>query len=177
MNTTDCAPCCVVTPPVNIPGVEGPSGTGEQGPPGADGAPYEFDLTGVLQGGTPYVLTATPAVISGMNLTLPTAGTWMMFATVELDLSSVTYAAQHTVTITVRRINDNTNIISRDFTVPIVTSATSVLSNVVIPISYVASTTADELELWASVDTLPDNAPTGQIQAKNPRLELFRLFV
>jgi hypothetical protein len=121
------------------------------------------DQVAAYGSGTEYTLTTTPALVAmgagQPDITLTTPGTWMLFARARVDNNGATFAANRTVTAVIRRTNNTAGNVpdsSAAYETGIITTITNTGMILVLPpIIYRTANSDDNLQLWASIDTLP----------------------
>lgn len=157
---SDCRPCCSVDVPVQIPGSPGlvgpvgPAGeTGAQGIPGT--TPELLDFTDY--NAPAYTVTATPAQVTGAQVTLGDAGRYLLMARAQFNAVAATFAASRDVTTFL--YNSSGSIAVANSTVvtktPIITTQTQTLAGYAIFLIYTATADAELIQLWTSVGTIP----------------------
>ena len=117
----------------------------------------------VYAAGTVYTLTAVSAGVTFGSISPSTSmgafGTYLIQARVKVALNAATFAANQTLTVKLRRTNNTPTDIGNSSTtwiVPIVTTATQTLAVIELPeVFYVASSSADILQIFADVSALP----------------------
>lgn len=135
----------------------------------------------VYASGTSYQLTATPALLNfgttDPQLTISSAGTWLILARARLDYNGATFAAVRTATLKVRRTNNTPADIantSAGVLTDIITTLTYTLAIVGLqPIIYVTTNANDVLELWGSVSVVPS---AGSLDASEASIVAIKLF-
>ncbi len=115
--------------------------------------------------GTPHTITgATFATVTfgtsgAQQVTLTTAGTWMLYARARIDYVAATFAAVRTVSLKLRRTNntagDVTNSATAAKTQIITTLTFTALDAVLAPVAYVTANVNDVLAMQVSIDTDP----------------------
>lgn len=117
--------------------------------------------------GTVYEMTATPAQLAvGTNpptITLPATGNFLLYAMANIKFLSVTWAANHTADVHIRRTNNTPADLApaMTLTTPIITTITDEFGLFNLPPIYYAGTSGDVLELWGSLSAVPDNNAAG----------------
>jgi hypothetical protein len=115
----------------------------------------------IVAAGTAYSLTNTSAALdfgtTDPVLTIPAAGTWLIFATAQLDYNGATFAASRTVTLKLRRTNNTAaDIASRTLKTQVITTLTFTMG--VYPIApqlYTTTNTDDSLSIFGDVSVVP----------------------
>lgn len=104
--------------------------------------------------GLAYTLTNTPAQITGVTVTVPSTGSYLVLAMVTVLYTGTTFVASRTLTLTVRNTTDSANVLScaRDTNIFTTTSQPSL--DYVLPFTVQALTSTKVLQLWASLDTV-----------------------
>jgi len=110
--------------------------------------------------GTSYTLTASSAKVdfgtTDPSTSLGSPGTWLLSATIQLNYNGATFAANQTVSITIRRTNNTaSDLVTLTYPLQLVTALTQsgpVASIVNFP--YTASS-GDTIEIWANLSALP----------------------
>lgn len=113
--------------------------------------------------GTAYSLTATPAAVSfgttSPTITVPIAGTWAIFARMNLKYNGATFAAVRTVSLKLRRTNNTAADLDSSpssILTGTVTALTTTLSDANLPlIVYTTANTNDSISIFASIDVVP----------------------
>ncbi len=133
--------------------------------------------------GTPYQLTATPALLNfgttDPTLTITSAGVWLILARARIDYTAATFAAVRTGTLKLRRTNNTAADIAASpagFLTDIITTLTYTLGVIDLqPIIYTTTNTAppDVLELWGSISVVPS---AGSLDASEASLVAIKLF-
>lgn len=133
--------------------------------------------------GTTYTFTATPALLdfgtTDPITTIAAAGTYLLMGRAAIQLSQVTYAAPHLITLKLRRTNNTAADITNATTsyyVPIGTTY-SQGQIVSLPAVLYTATAGDVIQVWGSVQTLPDNAPTGIVYASEASIIAVPLYL
>jgi hypothetical protein len=152
--------------------------SGTQVSPSGVQATLQAPLT-VYAAGTVYSLTATPALLdfgtTDPQLTLTSAGTYMLFARVKYDYTGATFAARRTVTTKLRRTNNTPADLadgSDAFSTEIITTQTYIAGIRQISALY-AATAGDVIEIWGDVSVVPS---AGSIDASAAQIIAVRLF-
>lgn len=123
--------------------------------------------------GTPYDLTTSPALLdfgtADPTVTINEAGTWMLLARARLDYFFASYAADdNDFTLLLRRTNNTAADVansSTTFKMRDVTTAYQTAGIVSLPpVFYTTTNTTDIVQLWGSLEVLPDNDPDGKIR-------------
>lgn len=111
------------------------------------------------------IATANLTMGSGATtLTLAGAGKWLLFAQANVKFLSVTWAANHTLELHLRRTNNTAADLTPTMTMttPIITTITDTFGLFSLPaIPYVPAQAGDIIELWGSISALPDNTAAG----------------
>jgi hypothetical protein len=186
MNPIPCAPCCTTPQTVNIPG--SPGATGPAGPAGADGAVGPAGPAGTLADpiasygvGAPQAITAAFAMILSVQIVLPTAGTYLIWARMKADLAAKTFAASRTVTAKLRRINNTaddlvtpqaTNVEAVIYTDVTVTLTYSLPPFVLPVFAYTTATVGDQIQLMAMID---DASGAGALNANEAEIVALKI--
>lgn len=130
------------------------------------GNPLGYSVQAIASG-TAYTLTTTPALIdfgtTDPSITVDKAGTYMLFARVQIYMDAVTFSTAAQLTIKIRRTNNT----AADITNATTTITTGILTTLgltetmgiyTLPVVvYVTANATDVLELWGSLDILPDS--------------------
>lgn len=135
----------------------------------------------VTAAGTAYALTTTPALVdfgtTDPVLVLDHPGTYLLYARVAGRYTGATFAANQTITLTLRRTN-NTAADLADSTVTLTTRILTTTTDhlAVVPFPVVLYTTAnndDSLEIQGSVDVAPS---AGSVDVYEASLVAVRLY-
>lgn len=134
--------------------------------------------------GTPYDLTTSPALIdfgtADPTLTINEAGTWMILARARIDFFFASYAADdNDATLKLRRTNNtaadlangSTTLKMRDVTTAYFTAGIVNLP----PVYYTTTNTDDVIELWGSLESLPDNDPDGRMRVQEAEIVAIKI--
>jgi hypothetical protein len=115
--------------------------------------------------GLTYDITNAPAQITGVNATTPATGTYLCLAVVTVDYSGTTFAANRTLTLTIRNATAGSNLVSvaRNTDVHTTTSQPSIDYTLFVSSSLTAS---DNIQVWASLDTV-ESAGSSKVSACN----------
>ncbi len=116
----------------------------------------------VYASGTPYVLTATPALLNfgttDPSFVITSPGTWKLEARVRIDANGKTTAASRTLTILLRRTNNGAADIANttgEILTSVITTLTQTLIVMDLPtVAYVTTNSDDVIELWGSADNI-----------------------
>lgn len=125
--------------------------------------------------GTPYDLTTSPALLNfgtaDPSITITEAGTWMIMARARLDYFFAQYASDdHDFTLVLRRTNNTPADLTNSSTTfkmrEVATSYSYHTAGIInLPtVFYTTTTTTDIVQLWGSLEVLPDNTPFGSIR-------------
>ena len=102
--------------------------------------------------------------------TLAVAGTYLIFSRAKIDYNAATFAAQRTVTLVLRQTNNPAGYLSdstASFKTPIITTQTYTAAIVALPpVVYTTPYTTDVIELWGSIDVVPDAGSIDAVQAE-----------
>jgi hypothetical protein len=127
--------------------------------PSVDAIAKYADATGgayaIQDGGYALVTFVTSGA---QQITLTTAGTWMLFARARVDYTGATFAASRTVNLKLRRQNDMVDVPSAfvGFYTDIVTTKTATAQFVTFPpVMYATAGTTDIIEMMATINTEP----------------------
>ncbi len=134
----------------------------------------------VYGAGTAYTLTTTPALVNfgttPVSLTMGQTTTYLLSGQVKVDYSATTFSANRTVSVKLRRTNNTPTDVSDalvTYTTQIVTTVNGTLAILTLPeVAYVA-TAGDILQMFISVDTLPDAGSVKAITGNITALPLF----
>jgi hypothetical protein len=116
--------------------------------------------------GTAYTLTTTPQLLTfgttSPSITLPTKGTWFLFATALSPITDVT--ATYAINLFLQRINNTAaQVPNSALNVTRITSSSGVQgsdSQIVLPLGFYSTTTAgDTIQLWGGI-TITSGSPT-----------------
>jgi hypothetical protein len=126
----------------------------------------------VYAAGTVYTLTTTNAKITfgttSPSLTITAPGTYALHGFVKVNVTGATFAANQTVTVLIRRINNTAANVTNSGTtyfLPIMTTQTQTIALIQMKeIFYATANSDDTLELWADVSALP-SAGTVTVEA------------
>jgi hypothetical protein len=115
--------------------------------------------------GTAHTITGASfaAVTFGTSgaqeITLTTAGTWMLYARARVDYVAATFAAVRTVSLKLRRTNNTAGDVTAAasaFKTQIITTLTFTALELLIPVvQYVTALTTDVLQMQVAIDTDP----------------------
>jgi len=139
----------------------------------------------VYGSGTVYEMTAAPAQLAmGTNpptLTLPDTRTYLLMALANIKFLSVTWAANHTADIHLRRTNNTAAdlVPSLTLTTPIITTITDEYGEFATPpIIYTPAQAGDIIQLWGSLSAQADNYSAGvhAVQVTQTALVAIQLF-
>lgn len=128
----------------------------------------------VYAAGTSYVLTQTPALANlgttPASIVLNGPGTYLIFARLRLDYNAATFAAVRNIAAKLRRINntagDLTNAVA-GLKTSIITALTYTAGDINIPpVLYQTDKADDNIQLFASVDTLPSAGSIDVVEAE-----------
>lgn len=127
-----------------------------------DGADKNHSVT-TYGSGTAYALTTTPAAIdmgtSDPTLVLDKAGTYLLFAQVNLQFAGATFASSRTVTLKLRRTNNTPADVTGSSTAMatgVTSTVTGTMANVWLPpVVYTTVNTNDIIVPFADVSTGP----------------------
>lgn len=110
--------------------------------------------------GLTYDVTNAAAQITGSTLTVPATGSYLVLASVTVLFTGTTFAANRTLTFSVRNTTDAANVITitRDTSIQTTTSQPSV--DYVFPFTTQSLTAAKTLQLYASIDTVESAGST-----------------
>ncbi len=131
--------------------------------------------------GTPYQLTATPALLNfgttDPTLTITSAGVWLILARARIDYTAATFAAVRTGTLKLRRTNNTAADIAASpagFLTDIITTLTYTLAVIDLqPIIYTTTNSNDLLELWGSISVIPS---AGSLDASEASIVAIKLY-
>ena len=136
-------------------------------------------FTTVYGSGTAYTLTNTPALVNlgttPLSLTLPSAGTYLIFAAARYDYVGTTYAANHTLTQKLRDTTAAADVANSSAAIEmaVITTLSYTIDTLSAPaVTYVAAG-ANTIQLWASFDVAPG---AGSIQAISGYIMAIKLF-
>jgi hypothetical protein len=179
MATPDsCCSPCPTTPPVQVPGAQGPAGI-----PGPSINPQA--QSAVYAGANQYVLTTSlaPIVPTGAGavtpqVTIPTAGTWIILGRCQAIGNGSTYAAGAVFTVAVVRTNNTPGTIeSSPFTLPALTTASFSVEDMSInPTVYVTANAGDVLALEAGMSAGTTGGATPPLQINAASITAYRIF-
>lgn len=115
--------------------------------------------------GLAYDITNAPSQISGVSATVPTTGLYLCLAVVTVDYSGTTFAANRTLTLTIRNATAGSNLVSiaRNTEAFTTTSQPSLDYTLFVAASLTA---ADAIQVFASLDTV-ESAGTSRVSACN----------
>lgn len=134
----------------------------------------------VYAAGAAYSLTQTPALANlgttPASITLNGPGTYLLFARLRLDYNAATFAAVRNVAAKLRRINntaaDLTNA-SAGLKTSIITALTYTAGDINIPpVVYQTDQPNDNIQLFASIDTLPGVGTIDVVEAEIVAIKL-----
>ena len=118
--------------------------------------------TSVVAAGTAYALTATAAAVvfgtTSPTITLPAAGTYLIFARAKLDYAAATFAAVRTATLKLTRTNNTPADLTGSSTglaTQILTALTFTMPPALIMVLYTTSNANDAIALYGSLDVVP----------------------
>lgn len=143
-------------------------------------ATVTFTKFTVYAAGTAYALTATPTALdfgtTDPATIITTAGTYLIFARVNLQLAGATFAASRTVTLKLRRTNNT----AADLTNGSTALATGVTSTVtgtlavvpLAPIVYTTTNTDDAITIFGDVSVIPT---AGALNATEANIVMIRI--
>ena len=192
MSPTPCTPCCTTPQTVNIPGIPGATGpvgpagaTGPQGPPGPGGGTLAAPVA-IYGVGAPQELDVAFAMMLSSQITLATAGTYLIFARLRVDVNDASYAANQIITAKLARVNNTPADLTTPQPTPVtaylgldtMTTRTYTLPIIVLPFfAYTTATVGDEIQLQANITAQPDNhAGGGAVFANESDLVALKLF-
>lgn len=127
----------------------------------------------VYASGTAYSLTNVAALLNfgttDPSLTITAAGTYIIFATVRIDYTGATFAANRTVTLKLRRTNNT----AADLTNSSVSAKTNIITTetetfcrfLIIPSTYITTNATDVIEIWGSIDVVPSAGSIDAVEA------------
>lgn len=145
-----------------------------------DGSDKNYSLT-VYGAGTAYALTNTPAAID-LGTTDPVkvidkAGTYILFARVNLQYAGATFAANRTVTLSLQRTNNTPAAVTNSSTAlgtGVTTTVTGTMAVVNLPpVLYTTTNTDDSLTIYADVSVVPS---AGALNATEASIVAVRLY-
>ncbi len=134
---------------------------------------YQVAPLSVYGAGTAYTVTASQAAIdlgtTDPNLTLTTAGVWLVRYRVQWDWASATAAAEKTLTLKlVRRNNTPATLDTQTYTLPILSSATNATAGTdTVDFVYTTANSDDQLGLDVQLSATPD---AGSLQVVKARI-------
>ncbi len=145
-----------------------------------DGADKNHSVSSFASG-TAYNLTATPAQLvfgtSNAQIVLDKAGTYLLLGTVNYEYSGATFAANRTVTTTLRRTNNTAADVTGSPTAVgtnVVTTVSGIMARMVLPpVVYTTANTNDIITIFGSVSVVPT---AGNLQASEANIVAFRLY-
>jgi hypothetical protein len=115
--------------------------------------------------GTAHTITGASfaAVVFGTSgtqeITLTTAGTWLIMARARVDYVAATFAAVHTVSVKTRRTNNTAGDVTNSataFKTQIITTLTYTAHDVTFPpVTYATANVNDVLQMQVAIDTDP----------------------
>lgn len=129
--------------------------------------------------GTAYTLTNTPAEVNfgttPLSITLPSAGTYLLFAAVRYDYVGTTYAANHTLTQKIRDITAAGDVANSSAAIQlaIVTTLNQTIDTLSAPVVTYVAAGANTLQVFASFDVAPG---AGSVQAITGFIMAVKLF-
>ena len=113
----------------------------------------------------------------GSQITLPTAGTYLIFARLKVEVEAATYAANRNITAKLARVNNTpADLVQTNLVLDTMTVRTFSLPIVFQVLSYTTATTGDVIKIQAEVDAIPDNSPTGRLYTIENNLVALKLF-
>lgn len=124
--------------------------------------------------GTAYSLTNTAALVhlgtADPSITLSGSGTYLLLARIRLDYNGATFAAVRTVTAKLRRVSgtaaDLANA-SAGLKTAVITALTYTAGDINIPpIIYQTDQPADNIQIFASIDTVPTQGTLDVVEAE-----------
>jgi len=124
-------------------------------------------------------------MVLSVQVTLPTAGTYLIFSRLRADFNTATYAASPIITAKLARVNNTpadlvspaSTPIQVQMALPVVTVSNDTIPIIVLPFfAYTTTTTGDEIQLQASMTPVPDNNPTGVVNANDGEIVALKLF-
>lgn len=128
----------------------------------------------VYAAGTAYSLTQTPALANlgttPASIVLNGPGTYLLFARLRADYNGATFAAVRNISAKLRRINntpaDLTNA-TAGLKTSIITALTYTAGDINIPpVIYQTDKSDDNIQLFASIDTLPGAGSVDVVEAE-----------
>lgn len=138
----------------------------------------------VTASGTPYNLTATPALLDftgggsvDPSLTITSPGDYLLFARVRLDYAGgCSFVARRTVTIKIRRTNNTPADLTGatdSFSTQIIAVQTFIAGTVhLVAIPYTTANSTDILQLWGDVSVVPS---AGSLDASEASIMVLKL--
>jgi len=114
--------------------------------------------------GLTYDITNAAAQITGVAATCPTTGLYLILAHVTVDYSGTTFAANRTLTITVRNATAGSNLVSCARNTEAFTTTSQPSIDYVLPFTTQSLTASDSIQLWISLDTV-ESAGTSRVSA------------
>jgi hypothetical protein len=137
------------------------------------GLAQELTDASAYAAGTAYSLTATSAALvfgtTSPDLVIPSAGTWLIFASVRFDYTGATFAASRTVSTKLRRSNntatDLTNGTSGWLTEIITTLTYTAIDDVIGPVTYTTANANDSISIFVDVSVIPTAGTLDAVEA------------
>lgn len=132
------------------------------------------DQVAAYGAGTAYTLTNAPAAVvmgtQSPDITLTVPGTWLLLARIRVDNVGATYAANRTVTAKLRRINNTaSDVANSSAAYGTGTLTTNTATGQVMglpPVIYKTANNNDNIQMWASIDTLPSAGSAQVVQCE-----------
>ncbi len=107
-------------------------------------------VTGLTQ-----AVTNSAAQVSGNDVTIPAAGSYLILGQVSISITGVTYAASRTLTVKVRNVTQGTDVVSTVRLTGIYTTLTNASQEVNLPpFLYASGVANDHLQIMVSLDTV-----------------------
>lgn len=136
----------------------------------------------VVAAGTAASLTGSMATLdfgtTDPSVSVPSAGTWLVWVTVQLELNAATYAAgEYTISVKLRNTSDSTDL-GETYVIPIlravtgITTTTATIGTFTFPVKFSLSS-AKTVAIQAQVSSTPS---AGSVQASKAKITGLRLF-
>jgi hypothetical protein len=113
------------------------------------------DITEISGAGIGYVLTNSPATISGITVTVPATGLYLILASASIDFVGVTFVASRTVTLTALDTTSSTTLADRQAITGAATTQDYPTFEYSTPFKTALLTAGDIIALQISINTVP----------------------
>jgi len=131
----------------------------------------------IVASGTAYTLTATSAFIDfgtvDPAVVLSAAGTYEITYIAQIDLVGATFAANQTLSLKVRRINNTAADLpdsTATITLPVITTGTQTIARIPVTFYYTTANSNDSIAVWGNLSALP-SAGSVTVSAANIKVE------